>query len=363
MNKIGIIGLGLIGGSIAKALKHKQKSTFIVATDTHIPSLQQAMAEKIIDGYTTTIDETFSRCDFIFLCTPVEKIMEIFPTLLPLLSSDCIVTDVGSTKQSIVKFMNQHEQEICFIGGHPMTGSEKTGYGASTFYLFENAYYILTPTSKTPADKLQELTDLIASLGAFPITMDPLHHDFVTASISHVPHVIAAALVNLIKDLDSSQGHMKQLAAGGFKDITRIASSSPDMWAQICSTNQGEILKVLQKMQERLSAFEHSLINHQYEDIWRFFDDAKEYRNEFSNRSPGPLIKAYEVVVDMVDEPGGIAEVATMLSQHGINIKNIGIVSNREYENGVLQILFETKEEQKQSIVLLEEIGYRVYKK
>ena len=363
MNKIGIIGLGLIGGSIAKALKYNDPNAFIVAMDSHTESLQQALNEKVIDHYTTTLDSSFSSCHIIFFCTPVQKMMDLVPSLLPFISSQCIITDVGSTKKTVMECMKQYQDRICFIGGHPMAGSEKTGYAASKHYLFQNAYYILTPFPFTPLDQLQKLTDVISSLGALPITIEPTLHDFITASISHVPHVIAAALVHMVKELDTEKGHMKQLAAGGFKDITRIASSSPDMWSQICMTNTEEILQILSKMKEKLSDFENILINRKEKELWDFFYNAQQYRNEFSSRNPGPFIKSYEIVVDIVDQPGVIATLATLLSKHHINIKNIGIISNREFENGVLQIIFETQEDQKQSIDLLQQLGYQVYPK
>ena len=150
MNKIGIIGLGLIGGSIAKALKYNDPNVFIVAMDFHTESLQQALNEKVIDHYTTTLDSSFSSCHIIFFCTPVQKMMDLVPSLLPFISSQCIITDVGSTKKAVMECMKQYQDRICFIGGHPMAGSEKTGYAASKHYLFQNAYYILTPFPFTP---------------------------------------------------------------------------------------------------------------------------------------------------------------------------------------------------------------------
>ena len=134
-----------------------------------------------------------------------------------------------------------------FIGGHPMAGSERYGYANSKARLLENAYYILTPTPKTSPDQLKDYERLVVSMGAIPLVLDADQHDYVTAAISHLPHIIASSLVNLVRESDSEDGTMKMIAAGGFKDITRIASSSPDMWQQICLTNTDNIVRLDRK--------------------------------------------------------------------------------------------------------------------
>lgn len=365
MNKIGIIGLGLIGGSLAKALKQKCNINNIVAMDLDENILKKAFNEGIINSFTTSVDESFYHCDFIFLCTPVNKIIHYVNKLLPYLNNDCILTDVGSTKHSIIKDLKilKNEKNICFIGGHPMTGSEKTGYDASRGHLFENAYYILTPEDSTPQNKINILKNLITSIGAISIVISPEYHDLIVASISHVPHIIASSLVNMVKSLDDENNSMHLLAAGGFKDITRIASSSPEMWHNICISNRKEILFVLDNFIKILTRFSSAIEKNEDDYIWNFFDNAKQYRNTFSNRSPGPFVKTYEVIVDVVDEPGIIASIATLLSQHKINIKNIGIINSREYENGALQIVFDREEDQKKSIKLLQNMDYTIYEK
>ncbi|WP_058486239.1 prephenate dehydrogenase [Defluviitalea phaphyphila] len=363
INKVGIIGLGLIGGSLARALRIKSRIKNIVALDIDEKSLKQAFDDGIITNFTTSVDETFSNCDIIFICTPVKKISNYVKELLPFINKECIITDVGSTKNDVVNTLNTYlnEKNIYFIGGHPMTGSEKTGYKASKVYLFENAYYILTPQPETPKNILKKLKELISSLGAIPVILSPEYHDLVTASISHVPHIIASALVNMVKSLDDEDKYMHKLAAGGFKDITRIASSSPEMWHNVCITNQEQILFVLDKFINILTEISYHIKNKDDDYIWKFFDDAKRYRDTFSNRNPGPFIKTYEIIVDILDKPGSIANIATLLSNNDINIKNIGIINNREDGRGVLQIIFDTEEDQKKSIKLLRSMNYNIH--
>lgn len=359
---VGIIGLGLMGGSLAKALKSRCDNPHIVAFNRNIEILKKAYDDNVIDEYSFEIDSKFKKCDIIFICTPVSKIIDYIIKLLPIINNDCIITDVGSTKSSIFKDILDLKQDVCFIGGHPMTGSEKAKYDSSKEHLYENAYYILSPLPDVSDQKINILVEIVKKIGAIPILLSPNKHDYVVAAISHVPHVIAAAIVNLVHKLDTNDRYMYTLAAGGFKDITRIASSNPEMWQNISIENKQEILNVLKEFKLILNEYELILNNNDTQKIFSYFDKAKEYRDSFSNMNPLPSSKYYEIYVDVLDKLGSIATVSTMLSVNNINIKNIGIINNREFGNGVLQIVFDTKEAQLKSIKLLEEMNYSVYK-
>lgn len=361
MKKIGIIGLGLMGGSLAKALKTRYNNPFIVAFNRSIDVLQKAFDEHIVDEYSLEINENFCNCDIIFICTPVSTITEYVNKLLPYITKNCIITDMGSTKGSLFDDMKKLEDKICFIGGHPMTGSEQTRYTAAKEYLYENAYYILAPLSSVTRDKIDILTDIVKKIGAIPVTLLAYEHDYIVATISHVPHIIAAAIVKLVKELDGENEYMHTLAAGGFKDITRIASSSPEMWQNISIENKKEILNVLQEFKKIIVDYEKILLDNNKEIILDYFDSAKKYRDSFSNRNLGHFSKYYEIYVDILDQLGSIATVSTMLSVNNINIKNIGIINNREFQSGVLQIVFDTEEAQQRSIELLRKMNYIVY--
>lgn len=362
MRKVGIIGLGLIGGSLAKALKKHCGINDIIALGRNEAPLKQALADGAITGYTTVVDATFADRDIIFLCTPVDKIVGFVESLIPVIKPDCIVTDVGSTKLTIYEKMMEYPQ-VRFIGGHPMAGSEKVGYTSAQDILFENAFYLLTPSPSSTQDDLDTLREIITKIGALPIVAPPGHHDHCVAAISHAPHVIAAALVNTVYKLDDEKKTMYTLAAGGFRDITRIASSSPDMWSSISFENKDEILKVLESFRNELSDFEENIRADRESDIFRFYQDARDYRDSFAMKNSGGYMKVYEIFVDIPDKAGMIATIATLLSANDINIKNIGIVNSREYENGVLQILFDTEENMRRSISLLTEMRFTVYHK
>ena len=242
-----------------------------------------------------------------------------------------------------------------------MAGSEKTGYNASSDFLFENAYYVLTPTIKTTEYQLDTLIKLVKEIKALPVVLNPDIHDLSTAAISHVPHVIASGLVNMVKELDCNDRIMHMLAAGGFKDITRIASSSPEIWEHICMSNKDKIIGVLEKYTDIVETFIYQLRSDNNQEINSFFKKAMEYRDSFADKKKGALISTFDVLVDVRDEPGIIARIATILSDNNINIKNIGIMNNRELEQGVLAISFYDEDSQRKSYELLVGLKYSVF--
>jgi prephenate dehydrogenase len=365
--KIGFIGFGLIGGSIARALKKINKNYILYAYDYHKnnPSsdLKLALSDEILNFVTTSLEEGFPDCDIIFLCAPVLTNIEYIKQLKSLLKPTCILTDVGSVKGNIHSAVE--ELELCsqFIGGHPMTGSEKTGYQNSYALLLENAYYILTPTSNTPEAMTNTLYQLVKKMGSIPIVLEAKEHDEITAAISHLPHIIAAQLVNLVRDADDKAEKMKALAAGGFKDITRIASSSPIMWQNICLTNASDIKRLLDRYIESLQVASKALSQMDGDYLYQMFDTAGEYRSAIPNKSVGIIKKIFEIYLDIVDEAGAIATIATLLASNQISIKNIGIIHNREFEEGVLRIEFYEEAAEENAIALLKRYNYRIYER
>lgn len=358
---VGFIGIGLIGGSIAQRLRAQFPNITLIAYNRSRPPLDLALANRTISKAVSSIDETFSACDYIFLCTPVEYNADYLSMLKPLIKQGCIITDVGSVKGNIHKTVKQLHMEDCFIGGHPMAGSEKTGYGNASPYLFENAFYALTKTSKTKNEDLSNLTFLVEALGAIPVVLDYAQHDYVVAAISHLPHLIASSLVNLVKDSDDREEHMKKIAAGGFKDITRIASSSPEMWEQICNVNSENIVKLLGDYISSLEKIKKHLEENTQHYIYDLFSKSRDYRDSFADSSSGLIKKTYSLCCDIIDEAGAISSVALLLANHQISIQNIGIVHNREFEHGVLNINFHSDDDVQKAGKVLTGHGYTVY--
>lgn len=359
----GFIGLGLIGGSIAKAMRLNLPDTKIIAYDINSDTLSLAKKEGIADVILEKIDETFRECDYLFLCAPVSKNDENLKKLTEYIGPHCILTDVGSVKTDIHLHIEEMGLASQFIGGHPMAGSERIGFVNSKALLLENAYYILTPTKTVSEEKLTSYKNLVQTIGAIPLVLTCEEHDYVTAAISHLPHVIASSLVNLVRDSDSKEGTMKLIAAGGFKDITRIASSSPIMWQQICLTNTENIVSLLDDYIKALLLTKEKLEQRDADALFDFFQDARNYRESFIDASSGPIKKSFSLTVDILDETGALASIATMLALNNINIKNIGIVHNRELEEGVLRIEFYEEASIEQAASLLEGKGYNVHVK
>ena len=359
----GFVGLGLIGGSIAKALRRAYPDCTIIAYDINEETLNNSVSELVVNKGITEINDSFLECDYLFLCAPVGNNNENLSSLVPYIKSTCILTDVGSVKTPIHKVIEQLGIESQFIGGHPMAGSERFGYANSKPGILENAYYILTPTDSVPASKVVEMQTLIKSIGALPLILTCSMHDYVTGAISHLPHVISAALVNLVHDEDSKEGTMKMIAAGGFKDITRISSSSPNMWQQICLTNKENITDLLDKYIEALEKIKTDIANSENDKLYSFFDDARSYRESFISSNSGPIKAEFVITIDIADKPGAIAALASLLSMHGVNIKNIGINHNREFAEGALRIEFYDEKATEEAIQVMSEHGYRVHTK
>lgn len=362
INSVSIIGLGLIGGSLTKALKERLNITEIKAVDLSEHNINQALAEGYISKGYTEINDDIYDADLIFICTPVKNAIEYIKKLSSKVSENCIITDVASTKSEIVNFINSMDKPPRFIGGHPMAGTEKSGFASSLSHLFENAYYILTPTIGTKEEDINVMVDIIKRIGAIPIIADAEEHDFVTAAISHVPHIIASALVNLVGKLDYPDGKMQTLAAGGFKDITRIASSSPDLWENVVLSNNQKIRKVLDAFIETLYEFKHYMDNDNAKAINNYFRTAKALRDSLPDNRKGLLISAHEIIVDVVDKPGIIGEIASILGNNGVNIKNINVSNSREFEQGCLRITLPDSDSVKNAVILLSDHGYKVYK-
>lgn len=360
-HKIGFIGLGLIGGSIAKKIHTLYPEVTIIATAGHQDTIAKAYEQHLISNQTLCEIDDFYDCDYIFLCTPVRRNIDYLRQLKGKIKPGCIITDVGSVKTDIHKEVIALDMEECFIGGHPMAGSEKTGIENAKALLLENAYYVLTPAAKVTGEMVERYRDLVASLKAIPLILTYEKHDYVTAAISHLPHIIASSLVNLVKDCDYEDGTMKKVAAGGFKDITRIASSSPEMWEQICLENHANISEVMDTFIKLLEDSRTAMNSGNGTAIHQMFNDSRSYRNSFSSRSMGSIKKTYRIFCDIIDESGAIATIATTLAVNGISIKNIGIVHSREFEEGVLQIEFYEEEPSLLAAQILRQHRYQVW--
>lgn len=284
--KIGFVGLGLIGGSIAKAIRENHNDYTIVAYDIYGKLLDIALNDGTINKACYEIDDNFSDCDFIFLCAPVTSNEDNLNTVISYCSAKTILTDVGSTKGNIHRALEKIGFDKVFIGGHPMAGSEKYGYDYANSEIIKNAYYVLTPGKNATEEHINKYIDLVQSIGCRPTVMDMDLHDTATGVISHIPHVISASLVHFLINHDNDDQTMKTLAAGGFRDVTRTASSSVKMWEDICLANNDIIVKLLDDYIKELTDIKSTMASKDKAKIAQFFSEAKEYRDFLYSDNP-----------------------------------------------------------------------------
>jgi prephenate dehydrogenase len=277
--KVTIIGIGLIGGSLALAIKKGGGARTVLGVDQQPAWLQKAVARGAIDAYTCDVSEGVEGADLVVLATPVGMFESIIRRAIPKLSPGCIVTDVGSTKALLVRQMERMLPKVVpFVGGHPIAGKEKSGIEAASVDLFRGARCILTPTPRTDQRALEKIKNLWKEVGSEVVTMEPVAHDRVLAAISHLPHMAAYALVNTALDLLNQNGELHSFSGGGFKDFTRIAASSPEMWRDICLHNGDNILAALEAFETVLGRIKRCIQDHNGDGLYQEFEKAKKLR-------------------------------------------------------------------------------------
>lgn len=272
--KVTVIGIGLLGGSLAVALKKNHLAREVVGVSRRQAALNFAVKNKIIDHGTNNIVKSVENADLVVLATPIQTILSLLATLGPHLKRGCIVTDVGSTKTSIVNAAEKHlPNHVLFVGGHPLAGSEKKGVEFSDAALFNQSFCLLTPTDKTNRGALEKVTEVWTRLGSTVKSLSPDEHDLILAYTSHIPHLLAYGLIDAIPTNYLIYG------ATGLKDTTRIASSSPEVWNDICLQNAKNILKSLDEFVKVLALYRKAIVTGDEAALTEFFKKAKEKRD------------------------------------------------------------------------------------
>ncbi len=354
---ITIVGVGLIGGSLGLALKRKFPELQITGVSSE-KTLEGALNAGAIDRGVSKPDlaKGVSEADLVFLCNPIAQILKLLPEVAQSIKEKTLVTDVGSTKLRIAETASRHfTGKKYFLGGHPMTGSEGRGIENADTLLFENSVYVLTPQQDIPASITRNFGNLLESIGAKVLFIDPATHDKVAAGISHLPQMLAVSLVNLISKYDRDSHLFLKLAAGGFRDMTRIASCPYEIWKDILDTNH-------EKLSEFIDEFIAVLRNNQKhltdEILSEAFREAARHRLSIPRDTKGFLRPHYDLSIRVEDKPGVIAEIATALAADQINIKDIEVLKVREGDSGTIRISLETPEAREQARTILKKIGY-----
>ncbi len=279
IDTVAIIGVGLIGGSIGMAAKANGLARRVIGIGRDLRKLHRAEELAAVDAYTTDLLAGAAGADLIFVCTPVLAVVPVIEAIAPVLKEGAIVTDVGSTKSEITRGAEAVlPAGRSFVGGHPMAGSELDGVEAARPYLFLNATYVITPTVTTDVRALNTLVRFAEGLGSQVLLMNPEQHDRSAAVISHIPHLLSATILRLAMEEQGRSGKVFQLAAGSFKDMTRVASSPPEIWVDICLSNKEAISDILQRYETMLAEVRKMIESSDAQSIEQLFTDAKELR-------------------------------------------------------------------------------------
>ncbi len=282
INHLCVIGVGLIGGSLSLALKKAGYVKQVTGLGRSIENLQKAEQLGVIDYYETDYAKAISHADMVFVSVPIGSMPEVFKKIEPHLKKHAIVTDGGSAKNTVVEMAREAlgVKINQFIPGHPIAGTEKSGAEAAFDSLYQKRRIILTPLEENTHDDVKRVKEMWQQAGAWVDEMGARHHDLVLAGTSHLPHVLAFSLVDCLNNVDDVDEIFKY-AAGGFRDFTRIASSDPVMWRDICVHNSDAILAMMKNYQQDLDHLKVAIENSDKDELLRIFSNAKQTRDDF----------------------------------------------------------------------------------
>lgn len=288
-NKVSLVGVGLLGGSLGIALRQKRLAKSVVGFVRRAASVKECRKFKATDWATRDLEAAIEGADLIVLCTPLSQMRSLAERMRPALKRGAIVTDVGSVKGSVVRDLEAllAKAGAHFVGSHPMAGGEKTGVAAARVDLFQGAVCVVTPTRNTNKQALSKVENLWEAVGARVIRLTPAVHDELVSRSSHLPHVVAAELANYVLGA-RRQEDQAALCANGFRDTTRIASGSPEMWRDIALANRANLNAALGRFIKDLEKFRRNLKGKRAEAISGFFEEAKQRRDHWAANSASP---------------------------------------------------------------------------
>lgn len=361
--RITVIGLGVIGGSLCRAFRRVLPEAHLTGID--LPGVVAAAQKAdLVDAALVTerLDAGCRQADLVLLATPIRPALALLPQIARCTRREAIISDVCSLKTEISRlsarlFLGENGH---FIGGHPMAGSELGGFRHADPFLFENAIYVLAPTPQVPAEKLARLAALIEKIGAKTVVVAPELHDRIAATVSHLPQMLAVALMQYVAGKNRENSLYLRMAAGGFRDMTRIASSPFAIWRDICAGNKQKIIAELDGFTAALQDIRTALLN---DAMQVQFEAAARNRLSIPTDTRGFLRPHFDLSVVVEDRPGVIAGIATALAGREINIKDIEVLKVRENEGGTIRLAFVSEATRQAARELLEKQGYTCQEK
>lgn len=348
-------GLGLIGGSFAKAIRNSKSIEKIYGYDTSSSTLKYAKSQGIIDNL-FSLEDSLAEIDTIVIASPLDTYKKVFQTIKEKKpKSKLLIMDLGSVKKYPEDlFVETLGNSHTFIGGHPMAGSDKSGIENSSATLFENAVFFLTNIERAKEKEKAIAKEIIDTLGSEIVEIDSSSHDRIVSKVSHIPHIMASLLVNNLDD-----GESIKFAGTGFRDTTRIASGNPSLWKDIISNNKGHIVKDIDNMIESLKSIKDSLESKNVPELVNFLEKGKTIRKELPEHLRDNMNPLYDIIIDVKDRPGVLGEVTTLLGIVKANIKQIEILNSREGYHGALRICFSNIEDLRKAESVLEFTNYQ----
>ncbi|NLW47667.1 MAG: prephenate dehydrogenase/arogenate dehydrogenase family protein [Firmicutes bacterium] len=362
VDSIAIIGLGLMGGSLGLALVRAGYQ--VTGWDQNPEIIKEAYQAGAINRMPKDLMDAVGKASVVFIATPVESIAAMIKDCLPLVRPGTIFTDLGSIKTKVLEAVFQFLPESqYFVAGHPMTGSEQHGLGAADPFLFQNAAYLIIEDPRTPSQAADLIIELVESVGAQIIKLTAAEHDRIVSMVSHLPHLIAATLAKTAGTVERKHPGTLGLAAGGFRDTTRVALGSPEVWRGIIRGNLDQVIKAIDTFQAELINLKEILTTGEVSVLDQFLTEAQEVRRQIPAKNKGFLSLLHEMVVTIEDRPGTIVNVLRYLADVGLNIKDIEILRVREGTGGTLRLALESDKAVNDGVKVLESHGFKVKKR
>jgi prephenate dehydrogenase len=357
---IAIVGTGLIGGSLGLALRARRPDLHLIGVDLAGEAARAVEAGAVHEAV-DSLPAAVADADLVMVATPLAAALRVIEEMAPHLRSGAVVSDVGSVKRAIVEHAGRVlPPEVSFVGGHPMAGAERGGIAHADGMLFENAAWVLCPPAGDPSarpfeESFAPLIDVVEATGARAFLLEAERHDRIAAAVSHLPQLLSVALVNEALSADEAA---RTLAAGGFRDMTRIASSPFDLWREILTANQGAALDVLARFIDRLQGMRYALAAEEWETLSAAFEDAQRRRADVPVRSKGFLRPLAEVVVRVEDRPGALLHLVQALTDAGLDIKDAELLTVRMGVEGAFRFGFSRREDAEKAVKALAAQGY-----
>lgn len=359
--RYAICGLGLMGGSLSLALKHFVPSCHVLGIERDPRRLEEARTLDIAHEFAPDLAQLDATdFDIVFVATPVSVVAPVVLELATRARGAALITDLGSVKQRIYReLQGKLPDPVCFIGGHPMTGSQLEGLEGADPHLYENAVYILIPGDRTNPDELEALESVLEVLGCLVQKMTPEVHDHAVSTISHLPYLLACAMIEVLQEVHGqSGGRAAPIAAGSFQGATRVASCPPHIFRDILQSNREALKGDTRVLIRRLQSYLEALDEEGGKDLEERFRVAQRFRRGLPNLQKGVLPKLPEAIIKAADKPGFIGQVSSLIGAASINIRDLEVLHSREGEGGTLRVAFESPEDRSKALRILEIAGY-----